>query len=118
MQALRQFYTVEGNTVTLRLPEDFSATEIEVIILPSDGQSNGRFSEPIPETTIALNAAIEAWRNRNDAPPPLPTWTPEQRQEMLNLLHTGPTMTEKEIREWESDIEQARSWTPREWDND
>jgi hypothetical protein len=118
MQALRQFYTVEGNTVTLRLPEDFSATEIEVIILPSDGQSNGRLSEPIPETTIALNAAIEAWRNRNDAPPPLPTWTPEQRAEALKLSNDTTTMTDEEVAEWEKDIAIMRSIPSLGWENE
>jgi hypothetical protein len=44
MQALRQYHTVQGNTAVLRLPEDFSATEIEVIILPSNGAS-GESSE-------------------------------------------------------------------------
>jgi hypothetical protein len=71
-----------------------------------------------PKKNASLEPYINAWRSNNDAPPPLPVWTSEQRQEMLNLLLNGPTLTEEEISEWEKDLEHARSWTPREWNND
>jgi hypothetical protein len=63
------------------------------------------------------NLFFEAWRNKNDTPPPLPVWTPEQRQEMLNLLLNGPTLTEEEISEWEKDIATMRSIPSLGWDN-
>ncbi len=35
MQALRQFHTAEQGRITIQLPADFPATEVEVIILPN-----------------------------------------------------------------------------------
>lgn len=113
MQALRQYYTVQGNTVVVRLPEDFSATEIEVIILPSNGTS-GEASEKI----ASLDTHIEAWRNKNNTPPPLPVWTPEQRASALRLSQDTTTMTDEEVAEWEKEIALMRSLPSLGWENE
>lgn len=108
MQALRQYYTVQGKTVLLHLPDNFDAKHIEVIILPSDGAS---------ETNTSLHSHIEAWRNKNDAPPPLPLWTPEERASALRLSHDTTTMTDEEVAEWEKEIATMRSIPSLGWDN-
>lgn len=35
MEAIRQFVKVKNHQVTITLPEDFNAEEVEIIILPS-----------------------------------------------------------------------------------
>lgn len=38
MEAIRQFIKVNGRNISITLPDDFSADEVEVIILPSAKQ--------------------------------------------------------------------------------
>lgn len=111
MQALRQYYTVQGNTVVVRLPEDFSATEIEVIILPREEREN--FPSVAQEPSLEIPSPWQ--QRRSSPPPPLPVWTEEERRNFLTVLQNGPTLSEEEISEWEKDIEQARSWKPQDW---
>lgn len=115
MQALRQYYTVQDNTVILRLPEDFSAKQIEVIILPRDEHESSQSDES--EQTREISSL--PWQQRRSSPPPpLPAWTEEERRNFLTILQNGPTLSEKEISEWEKDIEEARSWKPQDWSNE
>lgn len=44
MEAIRQFIKVNGRNISITLPDDFNADEVEVIILPSAKQYN-----PVPE---------------------------------------------------------------------
>lgn len=44
MEAIRQYIKVNGRNISITLPDDFNADEVEVIILPS-----GKYSESIPE---------------------------------------------------------------------
>ena len=46
MQALRQFHKVKNHTLTIQLPIDFSAEEVEVIILKK--ATEAELSEPDP----------------------------------------------------------------------
>lgn len=115
MQALRQYYTVQDNTVVLRLPEDFSAKQIEVIILPREEHES---SPAVAPKHIQETSSLPWQQRRSSAPPLLPVWTEEERRNFLTLLQNGPTLTEEEISEWEKDIEQARSWKPQDWSNE
>ncbi len=36
MEAIRKFIKVEGKTLSITLPDDFYADEVEIIILPKD----------------------------------------------------------------------------------
>lgn len=36
MEALRQYFKVTGRNITITLPDDFTADEVEVIILPKN----------------------------------------------------------------------------------
>ena len=40
MEAIRQFIKVNGRNISITLPDDFNADEVEVIILPSAKQYN------------------------------------------------------------------------------
>lgn len=46
MEAVRQFHKVTNGTITIELPVDFSADEVEVIILPKQPTVNGHPQEP------------------------------------------------------------------------
>jgi hypothetical protein len=43
MQALRQFHKPENGVITVQLPADFDADEVEVIILPKAPVTNGAY---------------------------------------------------------------------------
>ncbi len=114
MQALRQYYTVQGNTVLLRLPDNFDAKHIEVIILPrEEHESSPSVASEQTQETFSL-----PWQQRRSSPPPpLPVWTEEERRNFLTLLQNGPTLTEEEISEWEKEIALMRSIPSLGWDN-
>lgn len=102
--------TTHDNAVQLRLPDKFNVKQIEVIILPSERNV---------EAYNEMEAPSKTWSAYHQTPPPLlPMWTEEERKKMLALLLNGPTMSEEEITEWEKDLEQVRSWKPREWSNE
>lgn len=46
MEAVRQFHKVTNGTITIALPVDFSADEVEVIILPKQSAVNGHVHQP------------------------------------------------------------------------
>lgn len=108
MQALRQFYTVQGNTVLVRLPDNFPAKQIEVIILPSEDPETKQISA---DEYFEMTSDLTWQERRTSAPPPLPVWSAEERQEFLSLLRNGPTLSAEEIRTWENAIEEVRTWT-------
>ena len=45
MEAIRQFHKVANGAITIELPVDFSAAEVEVIILPKQTAMNGNEQE-------------------------------------------------------------------------
>jgi len=47
MEAIRQYIKVTGRNISITLPDDFNADEVEVIILPS-----AKYPESIPEWQI------------------------------------------------------------------
>ena len=54
MQAIREVHDVLGGSVTIRLPADFSARRVEVIVLPAaaepaSGQARVAKRRPAPE---------------------------------------------------------------------
>jgi len=44
MEAIRQYIKVNGRNISITLPDDFDADEVEVIILPSV-----KYASPVPE---------------------------------------------------------------------
>jgi hypothetical protein len=46
MEAVRQFHKVANGVITIQLPVDFAADEVEVIILPKPTAVNGNPQEP------------------------------------------------------------------------
>lgn len=66
MQAIREVHDVPGGSVTIRLPADFSARRVEVIVLPAaaepvSGQAPVAQRRPAPELagTVIRDDLIE-----------------------------------------------------------
>lgn len=70
MEAVRQFHKVTNGTITIALPVDFPADEVEVIILPKQTMVNGHRQEP-----DKLEQARQSFLNMDTA-----NFTPEQMQ--------------------------------------
>jgi hypothetical protein len=123
MQALRQYHIVQGKTLTVHLPEEFTAERVEVIILASENEqdlaANGAvhsFDEENTGAEMTLEERRKSWVERGIWPPPvLPVWTEEERQETLALLRNGPVMSEEDIVRWEQDIEDFWSHKSSNW---
>jgi hypothetical protein len=70
MEAVRQFHKVTNGTITIALPVDFPADEVEVIILPKQTMVNGHRQEP-----DELERARQSFLNIDTT-----NFTPEQMQ--------------------------------------
>ncbi|MCU0424146.1 MAG: hypothetical protein MUF71_00835 [Candidatus Kapabacteria bacterium] len=115
MQELRQIYPVEGNTVLVRLPENYSAKQVEVIVLLPDALESKQTSAFQPNNEVSGGT----WQQRRTtSPPPLPVWTEEERQAMLELSNHPTTMTDEDVAAWERDIYLMRSLPSTGWHND
>lgn len=57
MQVIRQFYKIEGNTVTIHLPDDFMIQkEVEIIVLPIENS----------DSSLGFWEALQQFRQEND----------------------------------------------------
>ena len=54
MQALRQIHTIKNHTITIKLPKDFSAEQVEVIILPAsvENATQGDVSDTVVDPLL------------------------------------------------------------------
>lgn len=70
MEAVRQFHKVTNGTITIQLPVDFPADEVEVIILPKETMGNGdRDDQDTLQQILQIFQSIDT-----------STFTPEQLQ--------------------------------------
>lgn len=60
MIALREIHKVENGRVTIHLPADFPAEQVEVIVLPVR-QLNGVTALPHPEAPVEMAASIQSF---------------------------------------------------------
>jgi hypothetical protein len=63
MQAIRQFHRVRNRKIEIVLPENFSADEVEIIILPSE---NGLCPEESPRHGSLHNLLLEGPTSSDD----------------------------------------------------
>lgn len=68
MQAIRQFHKVENGAITVQLPADFCAAEVEVIVLPMQPAENGIHPEQ-----VAVEEAYQSFLSMDTS-----NFTPEQ----------------------------------------
>lgn len=87
MEAVRQFHKVTNGTITIQLPVDFPAEEVEVIILPKQTVVNGHGDEH-----DAMQQILQSFQNIDTS-----TFTSEQLQAFNRtcmLLRKGRQLNE------------------------
>jgi len=45
MQALRETRRIDKNSITIDLPDEFLSQEVEIIVLPLNGEKNGLYQD-------------------------------------------------------------------------
>lgn len=95
MNAVRQVLKVENHQVTVQLPADFAAEEVEVIVLPAD---TAEVVSEEPESQNPRSGIIDFRDSRDEDEPPL--------TQLQRLILEAPAMSDEE---YEFIIEKRRA---------